>query len=145
MAGAQGQPTDPSAATVWIDAYLAAQPDEKRAALQALRETIAAAAPQAVEAVSYWLPAFRYRGKPLVWYHAAKAHCSFFPTGAPIETLRAELSDFVVAKGTIQFTPEHPLPTNLVTRIVRLRIDQMDAEADGRTEKQVARRPPPNP
>ena len=56
MTERQVAPTDAAAeATVWIDAYLAALPADQRAALQSLRETIAAAAPEAVEAVSYGL------------------------------------------------------------------------------------------
>jgi uncharacterized protein YdhG (YjbR/CyaY superfamily) len=115
------------AATARIDAYLAALPEEKRAALQALRTTIAAAAPDAVEAISYGMPAFRYRGRPLVSYHAAKGHCSFFPMGsALIDAHRTELAGFDLAKGTIRFTPERPIPTDLLTTLVRARLAQID-------------------
>lgn len=130
MAGRQAAKTDAAtAATAWIDAYLAGLPADQRDALKSLRETIAAAAPEAVEAISYGIPAFLYRGRALVWYHAAKAHCSFFPTGAPIDAHRAELAGFDIAKGTIRFTPDYPLPKDLVTTIVRDRMAQMDDEA----------------
>ena len=42
-----------------VDAYLAAVPGEQRAQLQALRERIAELAPQAVETISYNMPAFK--------------------------------------------------------------------------------------
>ena len=130
MTERQVAPTDAAAeATVWIDAYLAALPADQRAALQSLRETIAAAAPEAVEAVSYGLPAFRYRGRPLVWYLAAKNHCSLFPRAAVIDAHRAELADFDLAKGTIRFTPDHPLPKDLVTGMVRDCVAQVNAAA----------------
>ena len=120
--------TDPNPATIRIEATLATLPPDQREALQALRATIAGAAPEAVEAISYGAPAFRYRGRPLVAYAAYKAHCSFFPMSPElIERHRDELEGYVIAKGTMQFTPEHPLPTDLVVRIVRERMAQIDA------------------
>jgi uncharacterized protein YdhG (YjbR/CyaY superfamily) len=124
------RPDAAAEASAWIDAYLAALPPDQRAALQDLRETVAAAAPEAVEAISYGLPAFRQRGRPLIWYHAARAHCSLFPTAAVIDAHRAELAGFDLAKGTIRFTPDHPLPKDLVERIVRERVAQVNAAVD---------------
>lgn len=73
--------TDPTAsatAIAQIEATLAALPNAERAALQTLRQTIAAAAPEAEETISYGMPAFRYRGRALVSYAGFKAHCSLF-------------------------------------------------------------------
>lgn len=115
-------------ATAWIDAYLGDLPADQRTALQELRDQIAAAAPEAVETISYGLPAFRYGGRPLVSYHAAKAHCSLFPMGPGImEAHAAELAGFDHSKGTIRFTPDHRLPPELVAAIVRERVVQVDA------------------
>jgi len=63
--------TNDTAASAQVDAILAALPDDQRVALQSLRETIASAALEAVEAISYSLPAFKYHGRPLVSYAAA--------------------------------------------------------------------------
>jgi len=41
---------------------------------------------------------------------------------------QAELKGFTVSKGTIRFTPEKPLPTALVRKLVKARI----AENEGR-------------
>ena len=120
--------TDLTTATAQIDATLAALPADQRAALQALRQTIAAAAPEAEEAISYGMPAFRYHGRALVSYSAFKAHCSLFPTSAAlIEAHRGEFAGFATAKGTLRFTPEHPLPNDLVELMVRERMAQTDA------------------
>ncbi len=120
--------TDPTTATAQIDETLAALPAGQRAALQTLRDTIAAAAPEAEEAISYAMPAFRYHGRALVSYAAFKTHCSFFPmSSALVEAHRDELASFATAKGTLRFTPEHPLPNDLVERMVRERMAQIDA------------------
>lgn len=121
-------PVTGAEATAWIDEYLAALPPDQASALQALRVTIAVAAPAAIEALSYGVPAFRYRGRPLVAYAAAKTHCSFFPMGsAVIEAHRSELAGFDLSKGTIRFTPDHPLPDALVAAMVGDRVAALDA------------------
>jgi uncharacterized protein YdhG (YjbR/CyaY superfamily) len=120
--------TDPTAATEQIVAMLAALPADQRAALFALRTAIAALAPEADEMISYGMPAFRYRGRPLVAYAAFKAHCSLFPmSAAVIEAHPAEFAGFATSKGTLRFTPEHPIPGDLVALIVRERMAQIDA------------------
>ncbi|MHB8398959.1 MAG: iron chaperone [Candidatus Limnocylindrales bacterium] len=120
--------TDPTTATEQIDARLAGLPADQRAALQDLRLAIAAAAPEAEEAISYGMPAFRYHGRSLVSYDAFTAHCSLFPmSAAMIESHRDELADFATAKGTLRFTPQHRLPVDLVQRLVRERMAQIDS------------------
>jgi uncharacterized protein YdhG (YjbR/CyaY superfamily) len=119
---------DPTAASAWIDATLAALPADQRAALQALRQTIAAAAPEAAETISYGMPAFRYHGRALVSYSAFKKHCSLFPMSAAlIDSYGDDLAGFATAKGTLRFTPEHPIPTEMIERIVRDRMAQIDS------------------
>lgn len=115
-----------------MDDYLAKVPDDKRAALQALREAIGVAAPQAQEGMSYGAPAFRYRGRPLVAYAAAKTHCSLFPMSvAVMEAHRDELGPYDTSKGTIRFKPGEPLPDALVAKLVRARLAEADAGSKG--------------
>ena len=55
-----------------IDEYLSAVPGDARATLEELRRTIKATAPDAVEAISYGMPAFKYQGRPLVYFAPAR-------------------------------------------------------------------------
>ncbi len=123
------RPTDAEpTASARIDAMLAGLPADQRAAMQSLRELIAAIVPEAEEAISYGVPAFRYHGRPLVGFAAAKAHCSLFPMSvAVMEAHREELAAYHTSKGTIRFTPSRPLPSELVTVIVRDRLAEIDA------------------
>ncbi len=107
-----------------IDEYLFALPEEVRAILEKLRQTIRQAAPHAEEVISYQMPAFKYHGM-LVYFAAFKNHCSFFPGNAGLlETMKDELKDFKTSKGTLQFTVEKPLPSALVKKIVKARIKE---------------------
>ena len=112
-----------------VDAFLAALSEEDQAAsLQALRRTIAAAAPEAVESISYGVPAFKYRGRSFVSFGAGKNHCAFYvQSPAVMDAHRAELAAYDTSKGTVRFAPDAPLPDALVTKLVRARIDEIDA------------------
>ncbi len=111
-----------------IDRRLAELPDDVRNALQSIREQIAAAAPEAVETVSYGVPAFKYRGRPLVSFGAGRNHCAFYvQSPAVMEAHRDELSGWDTAKGTIRFSPDKAPPAELVTRLVRARMAETGA------------------
>jgi uncharacterized protein YdhG (YjbR/CyaY superfamily) len=113
-----------------VDEYLAGVPAEARAALEKLRKQISAAAPEAVEAISYQMPGFKVRGRALVAYAAFKDHCSLFPmSGKVIEDHKAELGAHVTGKGTIQFTVDDPLPAALVKKIVEARLAETAARS----------------
>ena len=102
--------------------YLARVPETQRAALEKLRQTIKSVAPEAIEVISYQIPTFKLNGRMLVSYAAFKNHCSLFPGAGPIEVHEKDLTSFQTSKGTIQFTPDHPLPAALVRKIVKTRI-----------------------
>ena len=108
-----------------VEDYLAALPEGSRAALEKLRETIKAAAPEATETIAYQMPAFKDHGRFLVSYAAFKDHCSLFPASqAVMEALGEELKAYVTGKATVRFRADKPLPATLVERIVKARIEE---------------------
>jgi uncharacterized protein YdhG (YjbR/CyaY superfamily) len=116
-----------------VDAYMAQLPDERRAAMEELRRTIRAAAPDATEVISYNMPAFRQNGRFLVSYEAYRRHYSLFPwSGAMLAELGEALQPYAVGKGTIRFPADRPIPLDLVTRIVAIRQREVAQEADAR-------------
>jgi uncharacterized protein YdhG (YjbR/CyaY superfamily) len=106
-----------------VAAYLRAVPPAPRAALQQLRKTIKAAAPEATEVISYGMPMFKHHGM-LVGFAAFKDHCSLFMSTAITSALKKELAPYDTSKGTIRFTADRPLPTALVKKLVKARIAQ---------------------
>ena len=114
-------PGRPKAATV--DEFLSEVPEPQRAALEDLRKTIKAAAPSATELINYGVPMFRLDGRNLVSYATAKDHCSFYVQSPVVmEAHAADLASFKTRKGTVTFTPDHPIPPELVTKLVKARI-----------------------
>ena len=110
-----------------VQTYLSVLPADTRRHVQKLREAIRAAAPGAVESFGYGMPAFSLDGKPFIWYAAWKLHSSFYPISeATKRTLAAELEGYQISgKGTIRFRLDEPLPTVLVSRLVKVRIAEL--------------------
>jgi uncharacterized protein YdhG (YjbR/CyaY superfamily) len=111
-----------------VEAYFESLPPEQLKPLQKLRETIAAAAPEAEEGITYGMPGFLLGGKGFAGYMAFKDHYSFFPMSPKaIEAHRDELGDRVTGKGTISFDYGERFPTTLVRKVVKTRLKEATA------------------
>ncbi len=106
-----------------IDEYIAAFPEEVQTILQELRAVIRAAAPEAVEKISYQMPAFAQKGI-LVYFAAYKKHIGFYPTGRGVLAFKDELSMYKCSKGTVRFPIDKPLPFELISKIVKFRVEE---------------------
>ena len=107
-----------------VEDYLTTLPEDRRIGVNQLRETISAAAPEAIETIAYSMPAFRsHGGQFLVSFASYKAHYSLFPaSGAVVEELGQELTPYLAGKGTIRFPADKPLPLATVSKIVKIRL-----------------------
>ncbi len=123
-----------------IDEYLAPLSKEKRAALEKLRSDIKSVVPNAVECISYGIPAFRLNGRMLVAFGAAAKHCSFYPGAHPIEVHQDALGAYETSKGTIRFPMEKPLSAALVRKLVKTRIEEYAERRTKATSKSKNKR-----
>jgi uncharacterized protein YdhG (YjbR/CyaY superfamily) len=115
--------------------FLAGLTGTDRAALVKVCAAVRAAAQDAVEGVSYGMPAFLVNGKAVAGFIAAANHLSYFPmSGRVVAALADELKGFDTSKGTIRFTPEKPLSAALVKQLVRTRMAELRA-VNGRKKK----------
>jgi uncharacterized protein YdhG (YjbR/CyaY superfamily) len=111
-----------------VEEYFARVPEPAHSSLTKLRAGIRSAIPRdAVEIISYRMPAFRRNGV-VVWYAAFADHCSLFPGASVLEQFKAELAGFKTSKGTVQFPLDQPLPIALIKRIVKVRVAEREAK-----------------
>lgn len=114
-----------------VDEYLAEIPNPAFCLeLTRLRGLLKEELPEAEEVISYGIPTFKIGG-PVLHYGAFASHCSLF-LGAMTQEFEADLQGFKTSKGTIQFTPEKPIPEDLLRRMVRKRLEQHLALRAGR-------------
>jgi uncharacterized protein YdhG (YjbR/CyaY superfamily) len=108
--------------------YLATVPIPARRSLVKMHRVIRSTMPRdAIETISYRIPAFKIKSGVLVWFAGFSDHCSLFPTASVIEMFKDELRGFSTSKGTIQFRLDKQLPTALIKEIVKARIAQSKA------------------
>jgi len=107
------------------DAYIASFPVDVQTKLEQVRSTVKAVAPDAVEVISYSLPAFKLHGAMLVWFAAHTNHIGLYPRASAIEAFADKLKTYKFAKGSIQFPFDKPLPLDLITEIVKFRVGEI--------------------
>ena len=108
-----------------IDQYIFDFPEAVQTKMQQLRKVINKAAPDAQEVISYKIPAFKLNGI-LVYFAGYKNHIGFYPTSKGIEAFKEELTDYKWSKGAIQFPLDKPLPVNLIEKIVKSRVKDVN-------------------
>jgi uncharacterized protein YdhG (YjbR/CyaY superfamily) len=108
-----------------IDEYLETVPEERRRALEDLRAKIRSVVSDAEECISYRIPAFRLNGVVVAGFCATSKGCSYFPfSGSTLKTLARDLSRYDQTKSSLHFSPDKPLPTPLVRKLIKTRIKE---------------------
>ena len=110
-----------------VDAYIAALPAPEAVCLTALRATLRRILPDAAEVMSYAMPGFRQR-KMVAGYAWFRNQGGLYPhSGSIIPAFAAECATrgFTTSKSGVNFTVAHPLPDDLVARIVAARLHEI--------------------
>lgn len=108
-----------------IDEYIASYPPPIQRTLRQVRLTIRKVAPDAQEVMKYGIPTFVYH-ENLVHFGGFQKHLGFYPTPDGISEFADELASYESAKGSVQFPYDRPIPFDLITKIVRFRVKQVD-------------------
>lgn len=109
-------------ATETIQDYIASFPPETQVLLMQVYDTIKKTAPDAIESISYTMPAFKLNGKPLVYFAGYKNHIGFYVTPTGHKEFEVELARYKQGKGSVQFPLNEPMPLALIKRITEFRV-----------------------
>ncbi len=115
-----------------IDDYIYSFPIEIQEKLEKVRATIKDIAPEAEEKISYAIPTFVLNNRNLVHFAAFKNHLGFYPTPAAGEEFKEELLVYKTGKGSVQFPYHQELPLDLISRIVRFRVQEISSKSSKR-------------
>lgn len=105
-----------------VTAYIASFSGIQHELLIQMRNAIQKAAPEAEESISYGMPAYKLKGKALVYFAGYKNHIGFYATPSGHSEFEKELSIYKQGKGSVQFPVDMELPLELVARIVDFRV-----------------------
>ena len=107
-----------------VDDYIGTFPPDVQTVLQAVRDTIHAAAPDAQESISYQIPTFSIGGWPVVYLAGWKKHISLYPLPELDETLKPQVAPYLSGQGTAKFLLAQPIPQELITALVQRLVAQ---------------------
>ncbi len=125
FASLYNHPMKKNATPPTVDTYITSYLPEIQAILFKIRRIILDAAPSAVESFAYGMPAYKLKGKPLVYFAAFEKHIGFYPIPSGIEAFKEEFSHYKGGKGSVQFPLDKPIPYDLIERIVKFRVAEM--------------------
>ncbi len=125
-----------------IDAHIATQPPAVQTRLQAVRQTVAALAPLAVETLSYGIPTFDLHGRHLIHFAGFAHHIGLYPGADGIAAHLDLLRPYKYAKGSVQFPHDQPLPLDLIAAMARYRIGVVERQASAKPKRQKPSKPP---
>lgn len=109
-----------------VNDYIKAFDSPQKEGLELIRDITTTVAPQAQEAISYNMPAYKIDGQYLIWFAAFKHHISIFPASDKmVAALGGQLAKLRTSTGTIQFSLDKPLPEDLIRHIVRYRLEHI--------------------
>ena len=106
-----------------VDEYIAQFPAETQDKLKQMRSVILANAPGVTELISYQMPAYKLNGV-LVYFAGYQHHIGFYATPAANNAFITDLSKYKMGKGSIQFPLNEPLPSELIARMVKFKVDE---------------------
>ncbi|MCS3553766.1 MULTISPECIES: iron chaperone [unclassified Sphingobacterium] len=107
-----------------VEEYIACFPKEVQEILLQVRNTILQHAPQATEGIAYGMPAYKLKGKPLVYFGGYQKHIGFYATPTGHSKFEIELASYKQGKGSVQFPLREPIPFELIGRIVEFRVSE---------------------
>lgn len=111
-----------------VDDYLAELDPIDASAIERIYRVARELVPDVEQGTSYGMPALLYRGRPLISIKRTKKHIGVYPfSPEAVSAVVAAHDSLDFDKGTVRFQPETPLPDALLTTLVTIRRDQIDA------------------
>ncbi len=111
-----------------IGEYISTFPKATQKILEEIRQTIHQSAPEAVESIRYAMPTFRLLDTNLIHFAAFKNHIGLYPSPSGVNAFKEVISKYVHAKGSIQFPINEPIPLDLISKIVKFRVQEVETQ-----------------
>jgi uncharacterized protein YdhG (YjbR/CyaY superfamily) len=108
----------PTTKFITVKEYISSFATETQDKLFLVQSAIKEAIPDAIEQISYNIPAFKIGKKWIIYYSAYKEHLSIsMPPSKWAKHFEKELKDYKVSVSTVQFPYSEPIPLELIKQI----------------------------
>ncbi len=113
-----------------VATYIAGFPRPVQTILKRVRAIVRNAIPGADESISYQIPTYKLKGRPVIYFAAFKEHYSIYPSNTRlVAAFKEELERYEKSKGTIRFPLTEPVPVKLIDAIAKFRANEAAASA----------------
>lgn len=117
-----------------VEAYIEGCPASVHGKLKQVRKAIRAAAPGAIETVSYFdMPGYAYEGYNyngmFAWFSFKAPYVRLHVRPPALESFKKELKGYVKTKAVLSLPASEPIPSALVQKLVKASLKVMKATA----------------
>jgi uncharacterized protein YdhG (YjbR/CyaY superfamily) len=114
-----------------IDRHIEQLSERHQAPLRHIRALLHEVLPAGEETIKYAMPCIAVQGKGVAAFEAFKEHWSYFPMSGSVLERVTGLPDWVEAeRGTLRVPLDRRLSKQIVRRLVRVRLDEIEAAAN---------------
>ena len=123
-----------------VAAYIAGFPRPVQTIIKRVRAIVRKAVPGAEESISYQIPTYKLKGRPVIYFAAFKEHYSIYPSNTRlVAAFKDQIEGYEQSKGTIRFPLSEPVPVKLIAAIAKFRatevIDAQRATSGGKKKR----------
>jgi uncharacterized protein YdhG (YjbR/CyaY superfamily) len=111
-----------------VTEYIQKADADKQSILKEVRKIVLATVPDVIEEISYGMPAYTWKEKPLFYFAAMKGHLGLYPTPGPILVCKKLLADFSTSKGCIRVSYKEKVPKVIISKLLKERIKEIKSE-----------------
>lgn len=108
-----------------IPEYMSQFPESTQIILNKLYNLVKTLAPESEESISYGIPAFKLKNKPLIYFAGYEHHIGLYATPTAHTHFEKELSHYKQGKGSVQFPLDQPIPYDLIKDIIIFNIQAL--------------------
>jgi len=110
-----------------VEEYFNSQPEKTKSTLLELKNCILKVVPNATELFNYNIPAYALikdgKREQQIMIAGYKEHVGLYPHPTTMEKFESELTEYKRGKGSVQFPLDKPLPTELIEKMIKYRLD----------------------
>ncbi|MEY3197781.1 MAG: hypothetical protein RL023_465 [Candidatus Parcubacteria bacterium] len=108
-----------------VDEYIASCHADIQGILEKIRQITIKYCPEAVESIAYAMPAYKLKGKPLIYFAGYEHHIGLYATPSGHSAFAKELAGYKQGKGSVQFPLDKEMPRDLIAKIVQFKKEEI--------------------
>jgi uncharacterized protein YdhG (YjbR/CyaY superfamily) len=113
-----------------VDEYMKDVHKDHLPVMREVRSLVRKLIPKGEETIRYGMPTIQLHGKNFIHYAAMKGHLGLYPTPSGVKVFEKDLKKLGISfsKGCIRFSYDKVIPTQLITEIIKFRLQEEKGE-----------------